>query len=92
VLVGCCGEVGEMRQRQRLFVWSRAGGSRFWAKVPKPSVRCSVSGVPCETAKRNDAGRWWVRVDDVEAAGGLRVRQREARGWGLSQKPKTERS
>ena len=29
-----------------------------------------------------------MRVDDVEAAGGLGIRQREARGRGLSQKPK----
>ena len=31
-------------------------------------------------------------VDITEAAGGLHVRQCEARGWGLGQKPKTEQS
>jgi hypothetical protein len=45
---GCWGEVGEVQLQ--LFVWLHACGSQFWAKIPKPSVRCSVSGVPCETA------------------------------------------
>jgi len=58
-------------------------GGEIWAKNPKPSVRCSVSGAPCETAVWGDAGRWWVRINDMEAAGGLRMRQREARGRGL---------
>ena len=56
-------------------------------KTRKPSVRSWVSGTPCETAVWGDAKRWWVRVYDMELAVGLRVRQREARGWGLSQKP-----
>ena len=69
-----------------LSVWSCAGGSRFWAKNTKPSVHCSVSGVPCETVMWDNAWRWWVRVDEMEAAGGLCIRQREARWRDLGQK------
>ena len=62
------------------------------AKNPKPSVCGLVSGVPCVTAVWDDTGRLWVRVNDMKAAGGLRVRQREARGRGLGQKTETGRS
>ena len=63
----------------------------FWAKNPKPS-RGLVLGVPRETAVQGDDRRCWVGVDIMEAAGGLRVRQCEAGGGGLGQKPETEQS
>ena len=64
---------------------------RVWAKKkPKPSVCGSVLGVPCKTAAWGDGGRWWVWVGDMEAAWVLHVCQRQAGGWGLDQKPKTE--
>jgi hypothetical protein len=56
------------------------------------SGRRSVSGVPCKMVVWGDAGRLWVWVNDTEAAGGLCVCQCEAREWGLSRKPETERS
>jgi hypothetical protein len=67
---------------------------RGWAKNPKPRVCDSVSGAPCETAVWDDAGRWWVQVNDMEAVGGHCVcaSQREARGRDLGQKPENERS
>ena len=43
---------------------------RGWAKNPKPRVCGSVSGAPCEMAMWDDAGRWWVRVNDMEVVGG----------------------
>jgi hypothetical protein len=33
---------------------------------------------------------WWVHVDGMEAVGELRVRQYEARGWDVGQKPEIE--
>jgi hypothetical protein len=36
------------------------------------------------------AGRWWVRSNGAEMAGGLRVRKREVRGWVVGQKYETE--
>jgi hypothetical protein len=77
--------VGGLRVRQ-----CEAEG-RDWAKNPKPSICGSGSGVPYEMAGWGDAGRWRVRVNGMEAVGGLRVRQREAEGRDLGQKPKTER-
>jgi hypothetical protein len=70
------------QQGARAFANARPGG---WGlgKNPKPSVCRSVSGAPCETTVWGDAGRWWVWVNDMEAEGGLRVRQREARGQDL---------
>ena len=68
-----------------MFANTRPGGG-VWAENPKLSVCGSVSGVPCEMATQGDGGRWWVQVGNMEAAGVLRVHQREARGRGLSQK------
>src|SRR5882762_6023012 len=61
-------------------------------KTRKPSICSSVLGTPCERVLRSDAGSWWVRVDNMEAVVGLRVRQHEARGRGLSQKPESRAS
>jgi hypothetical protein len=72
------------------FTNERPGGG-IWAKNPNPSRRGSVSGVPCKTAVGGGAGRCLVRENGTEMAGGLRVRQREARGRVLGQNPKTER-
>jgi len=65
------------------FANARPGG-RIWAKNPKPSIRGSVSGAPCETAVWGDAGMLRVRVNDMEAVEGLRVRQRKAGGLGVA--------
>jgi hypothetical protein len=58
----------------------------IWAKNKKRSVHGSVFGTLCETEMWGDAGRWWVRVDEMEAAGGLRIHQHEAKGLDLGQK------
>ena len=71
---------------------TRGQGARF---RPKTRNRAFVAQFRVRRVKRQcggDAGRWWVRVNDIEAVGGLRVRQREARRRGLGQKPETERS
>ena len=70
----------------------RGQGVGFRPKTPKPSICGSVSDVPCETAVWGDTGKWGVRVNDIEAAGGLRVCQCEAGGQDLSKKHETERS
>jgi hypothetical protein len=62
-----------MRQGSSTFANAKPGGG-IWAKNPKPSVRGSVLGTPWETAVGGGAKRWWVRVDGMEVAGGLRVR------------------
>ena len=67
-------------------------GGWVCAQNPKPSRSGSVSGVPCETAVWGDIGKWGVRVNDIEAAGGLHVCQCEAGGQDLSKKHETERS
>jgi hypothetical protein len=79
------------QQGARAFANARLG-SGVWAKNPKPSVRGSISGVPCETAVWGDVVRWWVQVDAVVAAEGPRVRQREAGERVLGQKPETKHS
>jgi hypothetical protein len=56
------------------------GRGAGWVKNPKPSCRGSVTGVPCKMAVGGGSGRWWVRVKGKKVAGGLRVRQCEARG------------
>jgi hypothetical protein len=66
--------------------------SRVWAKKLKPSIRGSILSVPCETAVWGDVVRWWVQVDAVVAAGGPRVRQREAGERVLGQKTETKHS
>jgi hypothetical protein len=66
-----------------VFANMRPGGQK-----PKPSVGGSILGVLCEMAVWDDARRWWVWVNDMEAAGELCVHQHKARGWGLGQNPK----
>ena len=52
VLGGCWGEMGEVRVRVWLPIQSRAGGSRVWAKILKPSCCGSV----LVRAVQNDGG------------------------------------
>ena len=71
------------------FTNERPGG-RIWAKSLNPSHRGSVSGMPCKMAVGGGARRWLVRENGTEMAGGLCVRQREARGQVLGQNTETE--
>ena len=60
-------------------------------KTPKPSICGSILDVLCETAVRGGTGKWEVQVNDIEAVGGLRIRQCEAGRQDLSKKKhKTE--
>ena len=70
---------------------TRGQGVGVEPKTRKPSVHSSVSGTPCKTAVWGDARRGWVHVDDMEAAVGLRVRQREARAGVEPKNSKIER-
>jgi hypothetical protein len=49
-------------------------------QMPKTERACSVSGVPCEMPVWGNAERWRAWVNEMEAAGGLRVRQCEVGG------------
>jgi hypothetical protein len=74
------------RQGGCAFVNVRLGGG-VCAKSPKPSVRRSVLGVPCETTMCGDAGRWWVQVDGIVGAARLPTRGREAGVGPKTRKP-----
>jgi hypothetical protein len=82
--------VGEVETAGGLCVRQRKARGRDLAENRKPSVGGSISGTPCETATWGDGGRWWVRVGEVQAAGGPHVHQCEAGGRDSGQKPKTE--
>jgi hypothetical protein len=84
--------VDNMEAAGGLRIRQREARGEVWAKNPKPSIHRSVLGVPCEKAVWDDAEKWWLQVDGMVAAGGLRVCQREAGGQGLGQKSKTEHS
>jgi hypothetical protein len=65
---------------------------RWGSRNPKTERGDSVSGVPCEMVVWGNDRRLLVQVNGIDAAGGLRVRQRAAGGLGLGQKPETKHS
>ena len=83
--------VDDMEAAVGLRVRQREARAGVEPKTQKLSIRSSVSGVPCKTAAWGDGGMRGVRVGDMEAAWVLHVRQCEAWGRGLDQKPETER-
>ena len=83
--------VNGVEMERGLQVRQREAGGGFGPK-PETSVCSSVSCVPCKTAVAGDAGRRWVWVKGTEVTGGLCIRQCQAVGWGLGQKPETKPS
>ena len=72
--MGCCGQGGCNGEAARV----REAG--VGVKKHENREGDSVLGVPCEMMVWGDDRRLLVRVDGMEALGGLRVRQREAGG------------